>query len=187
MKKIILTALLLGLSLSATVDAREIASENIPDTLSIQAATPLKLNGAGVRSKFFMDLYIGSLYLPTKATTTAEVLTQPQAAVSLKIVSGLITADKMRSAITEGFDDATGGKTEAIQADIDRFMSLFQEEIKQGDSFLLYTSQENGVSAYKNGELQDTIAGENFRRALLNIWLGDKPAQSSLKKAMLAD
>ncbi len=187
MKKIALTALLLGLSLPTTINAREIAGENIPETLSIKAVTPLKLNGAGVRSKFFMDLYIGGLYLSAKATTTAEVLEQPQAAVSLKIVSGLITADKMRSTITEGFDDATGGKTEAIQADIDRFMSLFQEEIKEGDTFLLYTSQENGVSAYKNGELQDTIAGENFRRALLNIWLGDEPAQSSLKKAMLAN
>ncbi len=59
MKKIALTALLLGLSLSTTINAREIAGENIPETLSIKAVTPLKLNGAGVRSKFFMDLYIG--------------------------------------------------------------------------------------------------------------------------------
>jgi hypothetical protein len=29
------------------------------------------------------------------------------------------------------------------------------------------------------------IAGEAFNRALTRIWLGDKPAQGHLKKAML--
>jgi hypothetical protein len=29
------------------------------------------------------------------------------------------------------------------------------------------------------------IAGEDFYRALLRIWLGDKPVQSDLKKALL--
>ncbi|MGS0730103.1 chalcone isomerase family protein, partial [Shewanella sp. 0m-11] len=42
-----------------------------------------------------------------------------------------------------------------------------------------------GVTAYKNGQAQATIAGEDFRQALLKIWLGKEPAQNSLKEAML--
>ncbi|MCD8476344.1 MAG: chalcone isomerase family protein [Shewanella fodinae] len=84
-----------------------------------------------------MDLYVGGLYLPTKASTTAEVLNEETAVVSLKILSGLITSAKMRNAIEEGFDDATDGQTQPIAADIKHFTELFEDEIKVGDEFLL--------------------------------------------------
>ena len=34
-------------------------------------------------------------------------------------------------------------------------------------------------------DLQMPIAGEDFYRALLRIWIGDKPVQDDLKKALL--
>ena len=36
-----------------------------------------------------------------------------------------------------------------------------------------------------NGEVRGVIPGEAFNSALTRIWLGDKPAQGDLKKAML--
>ena len=36
-----------------------------------------------------------------------------------------------------------------------------------------------------NGAAKGTIPGEPFNRALTKIWLGDKPIQADLKKAML--
>jgi long-chain acyl-CoA synthetase len=35
------------------------------------------------------------------------------------------------------------------------------------------------------GDDRGTIPGEEFNRALLRIWLGNQPADASLKKAML--
>jgi hypothetical protein len=64
-------------------------------------------------------------------------------------------------------------------------MALFKDEIKEGDQFTLVANKARGVTAYKNGQEQATIEGEMFRQALLKIWLGDKPAQKSLKEAML--
>lgn len=177
-----LSLLLLLLSVSAS--AREVSGVEVPETLSV-TQQPLQLNGAGVRSKFFMDLYVGGLYLSTKASTTAEVLNEETAVVSLKILSGLITSEKMRNAIEEGFDDATDGQTQPIAADIKHFTELFEDEIKVGDEFLLVADKKQGVTAYKNGVAKDTITGEAFREALLKIWLGDEPAQKSLKREML--
>jgi long-chain acyl-CoA synthetase len=37
----------------------------------------------------------------------------------------------------------------------------------------------------QDGAARGSIAGEPFNRALLRIWLGDKPVQADLKKAML--
>ncbi len=180
-------AALLGAAfLSCTATAKEISGVEISEQLEI-TGTQLQLNGAGVRSKFFMDLYVGSLYLPSKASDLQAVLAAPSAVVRLNITSGMITSDKMRDAILDGFDDATDGETQAIQAQIDAFMALFSDEIVEGDQFTFATSKSEGVTAFKNGAVQDSITGDAFREALLKIWLGDSPAQNSLKKAMLGD
>lgn len=164
---------------ATTVSGIEIADNIKP------AQDTLVLNGAGVRSKFFIDLYVGSLYLSQPSQQLDDILAQPSVAVRLNITSGMITSDKMKAAIIEGFDDATDGDTQAIQPQIDAFMALFADEIKQNDQFTLLAQKQTGVTAYKNGQAQDTISGEAFRQALLKIWLGDQPAQKSLKKAML--
>ena len=36
-----------------------------------------------------------------------------------------------------------------------------------------------------NGEVKGAVAGEAFNQALTRIWLGDKPVQADLKKALL--
>ncbi|NOX76798.1 MAG: chalcone isomerase, partial [Gammaproteobacteria bacterium] len=45
--------------------ALEVAKVNIPEQIKL-ADTTLTLNGAGIRSKFFFDIYVGALYLPQK-------------------------------------------------------------------------------------------------------------------------
>lgn len=164
--------------------AKDISGIQVADTITLENVS-LVLNGAGVRSKFFMDLYVGSLYVPAPLSTTSAVIDAPVAAIRLNITSSMITSDKMREAITEGFEHATADNTTDIQPQIDAFMALFKDEIKQGDQFTLVANKSRGVTAYKNGQEQATIEGEMFRQALLKIWLGEKPAQTSLKEAML--
>ncbi len=176
--------LLTGALLSGAASAKEISGVDVAEHIAVES-TQLQLNGAGVRSKFFIDLYVGSLYLPSRTDNITAILDAPTSAVRLNITSGMITSDKMRDAINDGFDDATDGNTAEIQTEIDAFMALFSDEIKEGDQFTLATDKSFGVTAYKNGEAQATIEGEAFRQALLKIWLGDSPAQGSLKKAML--
>ncbi len=171
---------------SFTTAAREVADTQVAESLQLDGTPELVLNGAGVRTKFFMDLYVGGLYLPSKTKSVTEVLEADYAAINLTILSGLITSEKMEDAIREGFNDATHGNTEPIAAEIEQFIGLFKDEIKVGDQFLLLFSKKDGVSAFKNQQLQATVGNDTFRIALMNIWLGDEPAQNSLKKAMLA-
>jgi hypothetical protein len=45
---------------------------------------------------------------------------------------------------------------------------------------------ESGTRVTLNGEPKgEAIAGDDFYRALLRIWLGENPVDSSLKKALL--
>ena len=146
----------------------------------------LVLNGAGVREKFWINLYTAGLYLDEKKTDANEVLnSKAPMALKLHILSKLITSDKMVEAVTEGFENATGGNTAPIQDEIDQMLSFFQEDIQKNDIFDLVYLPSEGVVAYKNGVKKGTVKGEAFKKALFGIWLSNRPADDDLKDDLL--
>ncbi|MCL7945269.1 chalcone isomerase family protein [Marinobacter sp. ATCH36] len=188
MKKALSTgfaSLLLTAALSAPATALTVEGVDLPDTYSAMD-TELKLNGAGTRSKWFMDLYIGGLYVPKTISDGQAIINadEPQA-ITLHIISGMITSDKMKSATMEGFENSTDGDLSAIQNDVDTFLDVFSEEIKDGDAFDLVYLPGEGVRVLKNGEARGTIGDLEFKKALFGIWLSDEPAQEDLKEKML--
>jgi len=59
-------------------------------------------------------------------------------------------------------------------------------EAKKGDAILLDFLPDSGTRVVVNGQPRGKpIAGDDFYRALLRIWLGDKPVDGDLKKGML--
>ncbi|WP_150914082.1 chalcone isomerase family protein [Marinobacter halotolerans] len=188
MKKALSTAfasLLLSALLSAPAAAVEIEGVDVPETYSAMG-TELKLNGAGTRSKWFMDLYVGGLYVPSTIDDGQAIINadEPQA-ITLHIISGMITSDKMKSATMEGFENATDGDLAAIQSEVDAFLDVFSAEIQEGDVFDLVYLPGEGTRVLKNGEPKATIGDLEFKKALFGIWLSDKPAQEDLKEKML--
>ncbi|MFZ5600942.1 MAG: chalcone isomerase family protein [Pseudomonadota bacterium] len=181
----------LGVFLSAsllalTAQATDVAGVSIPDELKTVESQPLKLNGAGVREKWMMDLYVGALYLKQHESDAVKIIkTEDAMAIRLQIVSGMITSERMTSSTLEGFVNATHGNTAPIQKEIDAFLSTFKEPIKEGDVFEMVYVPNEGVKIFKNNELKNTVAGQEFKQALFGIWLSDKPAQKSLKDEML--
>ncbi|WP_372988008.1 chalcone isomerase family protein [Marinobacter sp.] len=178
-------SLILTAMLSAPASALTVEGVDVPETYQAMG-TELKLNGAGTRSKWFMDLYVGGLYVPESISDGEAVINadEPQA-ITLHIISGMITSERMTEATLEGFEASTDGNMAAVQDDIDQFMGVFQEEIKEGDVFDLVYLPGEGVRVLKNGEVRDTVGDLAFKKALFGIWLSDKPAQENLKERML--
>jgi hypothetical protein len=184
-RKLLIPLVLIFIIMSAVSHAREIEGINMPESLEV-GKSKLILNGAGVRSKFFMDLYVGGLYLQNKSNDPVEIIEGDEPmAIRLHIISSLITSKKMENATREGFENATKGNIEPIKSQIEKFISVFQEKIDENDIFDLIYSPGNGVEAFKNSEFKSRIEGLAFKQALFGIWLSDKPAQKSLKKEML--
>ena len=184
-RKYLIPLVLTLVVMSSVCNAEKIEGIDMPDSLEV-GKSKLVLNGAGVRSKFFMDLYVGGLYLQNKSNNPQEIIeaNQPMA-IRLHIISSLITSKKMENATMEGFENATKGNIEPIKSEIERFISVFKENIEKNDIFdLLYIPGE-GLEVYKNDELKSRIHGLAFKQALFGIWLSDKPAQKSLKEEML--
>lgn len=193
MKQLLSTmALTLALALVAipalASDGMTVKGVDVPGTLSVNGEE-LVLNGAGNRSRWFMNLYVGSLYLPENSSDADAIIAADEPmAITLHITSGMINSDRMTSATEEGFENATGGNTAPIREYIDQFMGVFEEEIEEGDIFNIAYVPDNGVKVYRNGEQTGEIdGGMAFKQALFGIWLSDSPAQGSLKEAMLGN
>jgi hypothetical protein len=185
MRKQVITFLML-IATVFTVNAQKTVSGVKVDAKMSLEGQSLVLNGAGTRVKMFMDMYVGALYLEKKSTNASEIMNSKEgAAIKLNIVSGLITSEKMVSAINEGFENATGKKTAPLKAKIDKFKGFFKEEIKKGDVFIIINVPNEGVVVYKNGVKKGSIDGHDFKKALFGIWLCDKPADKDLKDEML--
>ncbi len=179
----IFVAILLCLPFALT--AREVADVEIPESLSYESLS-LVLNGAGVRSKFFMDIYVSALYLEIKSQDAEAILRDDKPmGMRLHIVSGLVDSDKLKDAISDGFEASTGGNLDPVKSQIDQFMALMDQEVKEGDFFDFIYIPGTGLKIYKNTAFQDDIKGLAFKRAFLGIWLGDDPADDDLKEEML--
>ena len=185
MKKQIITFLVL-IATTLTVNAQKtVSGVKVDEKMSLEGQS-LVLNGAGTREKMWIDLYVGSLYLPKKSSSAKDIMDSKDAgAIKLNIISGMITSDKMISAINEGFENSTGKKTAPLKAKIDKFKSFFKEEIKKGDSFVIMNVPNEGIVVYKNGAKKGVVEGHDFKKAMFGIWLCDKPADKGLKAKML--
>lgn len=186
----LLAMLLLTLSLPAFA-AMEVGDVKFDDKAKVGAGDTA-INGAGMRKVLFIKGYAMALYLPQKAATTADVL----AAKGAKRIRLVL----LRDAAGETFADALGGgihknHSEAeivpLNTRIETFKAMMVGigNVAKGAVVHLDWLPEIGGGVTRltvNGEKKgEDIAGEDFYRALLKIWLGDKPVQEDLKEHLL--
>lgn len=180
-------ALIVMCALTSAASAKELAGLQIPDTVSVQTVA-LALNGAGVRSKFFVKVYAGAMYLPTRQTTAAAVLTAPgPKSMRLHFLHSEVSADKLVDAWNDGFTaNLSDAEHAALKAHIERFNTLFPT-VRRGDVVRLDLLTNGNTEIWINDNRRGVIDGPDFQQALLKIWLGEKPAQASLKENLLGN
>jgi len=174
---------------SITVTAIEIEGVKIPDTLTLpNTDTTLILNGAGVREKFFMDIYIGALYLESRTSDVKAILQDTGAAsVMMHFLYSEVSKDKITDGWSDGLkDNLSQTKMKTLEANLTAFNKLFRT-VRKGDIIRIDYLPDNGTQVRINGEWRGTVEGNDFFRALLSIWIGESPVTGSLKKSMLGE
>lgn len=176
-----------SLMLSWNAIALDLSGVKLDDAVQV-GAQPLVLNGAGVRSKWFFKIYIGALYLPQKQTSADAIIADEHVhRVALYMMRGL-GSKKLFGAFSEAIKaNHTPSELTAMDAELKKMAQIFDEinEVKEGDVITLDYLPASGTQIGVNGTVLGSIAGASFNHSLLKIWLGGKPAQKSLKKAML--
>jgi hypothetical protein len=155
------------------------------------ATAELVLNGAGLRKRAFFQVYAIGLYLPEKKPAATEVIaaTGPKR-VAIHMLRD-VDADQFAGALADGIKDnhpeAEATKLEPRVKQLAMIM-LEMKEAKKGMRITLDWLPAAGTQVTVEGKpLGAPIPGEDFYSALLRIWLGDKPVQADLKKALLGE
>jgi len=170
---------------AAAAFAAEVGGVKLADKVAV-GGQELVLNGAGIRSRAIFKVYVGSLYLPAKAGDLAGVLAKGPRRIQMNLLRDL-SADQLVDALNDGLKDnnseAELAAVKAQQIQLATIMKAFGD-VKEGNVVTL-DFVDDGTAIGFNGAAKGAIPGEAFNRALTRIWLGEKPAQVDLKKAML--
>jgi long-chain acyl-CoA synthetase len=165
--------------------AAEVGGVKLDDKASV-GGQELVLNGAGVRTRAVFKVYVGSLYVPQKANTAQAVLAQSPRRVQLNLLRNL-SADQLVDALVDGLkDNTTEAEFAAIRPQTDQLVTIMKGfgDVKEGHVVTL-DFVEGGTRIALNGQPKGSVPGEAFNQALTKIWVGDKPVQGDLRKAML--
>ncbi len=153
------------------------------------AGQDLKLNGAGMRTKFVVKVYAAGLYLAEKKTTVADVMKQDGPRRMTLVMVRDVSSDDFGNAFMEGLNDNVDKTEKAkIVSQIGKFGEIFAkvDGLRKGDVLHIDWLPGAGTQIELNGKkLIENVPDIAFYNALLRIWLGDKPVDRSLKPALL--
>jgi long-chain acyl-CoA synthetase len=186
-----MTNLLVALSMlavSLTLDAAEVSGIRVEDKITL-GGRDLILNGAGLRTRLIIKVYVGALYLPERATTAQAALSKDEPRRMSMTLQRDVDYEQLLEAMRAGLaDNNSQADLDGIRREIDNFIKLFASvgEVKSGQVIWIDYTPDMGTRIAVDGIAKGTIPGQAFNRALMRVWLGDYPVQESLKKALLA-
>jgi hypothetical protein len=176
--------LLLLMSLTSPVLAAEVAGVKIDDKARV-ADTELSLTGAGLRKRAFFQVYAIGLYVRDRKT---DPIVQPgPKRVHIHMLRD-VGADAFIEALADGIKaNHTEAEAKALEPRVKQLGDTMAriKEAKKGMAIALDWNGSATQLMIDGKPAGAPIEGEDFYRALLRIWLGEKPVQEDLKRSLL--
>ncbi|MCX8097847.1 MAG: chalcone isomerase family protein [Casimicrobiaceae bacterium] len=154
-------------------------------------ATELVLNGAGIRyaAAGLVRVYVIGLYLPQKRTTSGEIaaLRGPKR-VQIHLLRD-INANDFSRGLLQGIKNNLNMSEQQKHFDsLVRLGHIFGQvpSMKRGEIIQIDQIPSTGTVVLLNGKrASDPFPDETFWNALVQIWIGPKPIEESLKPVLL--
>jgi hypothetical protein len=182
MRRLILAA---ALSLAAVhADAATVSGVKLDDRVTVNNQA-LQLNGAGLRKKFVVKVYVGALYLQAKQTNAATaVATDAPRRMVMHFLYNVSKA-QMAEAWQEGLAENTPNASPEVKTAFTTLQS-WMEDVPKGNRIVLTYVPGIGTTVEVNGKNKGTLGGKATADAILNTWVGPKPGPGAdFKKAVL--
>ena len=172
------------LAIPAVATAASLASVNLEEK-SVVNGQSLVLNGAGLRKKFFVKVYVGALYLPAKQANAAAILGADGTRQMVMHFVYSVSKDQMCDAWKEGLEDNTPNASAEVKGEFNTLCTMM-EAIPKGSSLMLTYVPGKGTTVEVNGKVKGTLAGKAAADAILSTWIGPKPGPGDdFKSAVL--
>ncbi len=150
----------------------------------------LQLNGIAVRTRVVFKVYVAGLYLPQRVSTAQRAIEGQGPKRIVLVMLRDADADQFCESIQAGLAaNHTEEELGKIRAQVDALYTKIRNigEARKGMRIVLdYSSRNAATTLYVDDAPQgEVMRGPEFFRALLRIWLGERPAQPDLKRALL--
>lgn len=190
MKKLLMVFCLFSFLFSYSQEDMEFDGIKIKTSIKVEDGddkTKLILNGAGIRDKMWVNLYVQALYLLDKSNDAQKILDSDETiATRLHVTSSLVTKTKLIQAIEEGIEKSYKGDLSLIRERLDTFMTFFETQLdKEGYVDMVYSSNTQKTAVYINRKFVGDVPGKDFRKALFGIWLEENCVDKTLRKRLL--
>lgn len=191
------TALLLTAALATfathaqdrTAEATQVQGVSYTPTLQLQGKA-LQLNGAGTRYKAVFKVYTAGLYLEKPAHSLQDIAALPgPKRVSVTMLRDIDSAELGKLFARGMEDNMERAAFSRLVPGVMRMSDIFTQHKKllTGETFTVDWIPGQGTVVTVKGQPQGEAFKEpEFFNALLGIWLGPKPADQQLKKALLS-
>jgi hypothetical protein len=172
---------------AASASGAELGGVKMEERAAI-AGTQLQLNGAGVRKRMVFDVYAIGLYLPKKTSSAQEAIAMSGPKRLHIHMLRDVGSEQFASALLERMGaNNPEAEMKVLQPRIGELATLMHN-MKQAKKGVAIELDWTGAAVQVSVDGKPAgrpIAGEDLYRALLRIWLGDKPGQPELKRALL--
>lgn len=180
-------ALIAALLAVPGLHAAEVAGIRLDDRIRV-GGSELVLNGAGLREKLFFKVYVGALYVAgAPQRSEAGVLDGSGPRRMVLTLLREVEAEALQAALDEGLAaNLSSVELAAVKWQAGQLAAIMRGlgKTREGDRIALDFGAD-GVAVAFNDQLRGQVAGAPFARALLKVWLGNRPVDASLKKALL--
>ena len=175
---------------AGTVAAQTVEVEGVKFEPNVQVGgTALVLNGAGVRTRVIFKVYAAGLYVPQKANSAAALLAQKGPRRMAITMLRDVDAETFSNSLNDGLRaNLSEQQLAGFKAQIEALNSNMKAigEAKKGDVIHFEFTPDAGTRLVVNGQPRGAaIAGDDFFAAVLSIWIGEKPADATLKRGLV--
>jgi hypothetical protein len=148
----------------------------------------LMLHGIGLREKYWLDIYVAGLYLPTsflerKASATEIISANVPKSIHTEFIFPNVSKEKMVETLEENIQN-NPNITPQTQEKMKQCQS-WMEDYTSGDQIIFDYIPTKGTTITVKGTTKGTIEGTDFMRALFEIYIGPNPASEQLKQGLL--
>ena len=177
------------LLMSAAASAVVVDGVNLPEHVQIGAGGPeLVLNGAGVRVDMIFKVYVAALYLPSRMDDGEAILRDNRPSrLSLHLLRDL-TAHQLMAALNDALRETlTPEQRLPLEPRLLQLNAIIQtlQQLRKGMQIVIDYRPHLDTTIRVDDEEKGRIPGADFNHALLRLWIGDRPRDPHLKKALL--
>ena len=156
-----------------------------PNHTQVQG-TLLTLNGLGLStvSTFKIRLYVAALYVAEPSNDPRAILDSSTPNEIIIQFIRAVSARELRKSLEEELSKNSPDRSPALEEGLQQLRS-WAVDMRSGQRIIFIRRPGIGVEVDINGTVKGSIAGDDFAKTFLSIWLGDNPQTPELKRGLL--